>query len=268
MAENNNNRKSKRNFSLEKPVERRFDIEKEVETTTVASTTTAKPTQVKPGTGTQQKPDGNPQKSASKPQGKDDTPTTPTGGNNDGNGYDNGGDGGNSGKSSIKWIVIALIIAAIAACAYFFMNDNKSDEGTDPQTPQVEQNDSTKNDNNANDSIANSDNENEESIAGEGDEATGESEDNSQEQPNNSNEPVSRPSTSANISQPTGNSSVSQGTASTPSPSSASYSSIEQKAKDVWKGVYGNNPDRRKNLGSDYEAVQKLVNEMHRKGLR
>ena len=32
MAENNNNRKSKRNFSLEKPVERRFDIEKEVKT--------------------------------------------------------------------------------------------------------------------------------------------------------------------------------------------------------------------------------------------
>lgn len=260
MAENNNNRKSKRNFSLEKPVERRFDIEKEVETTTVASTTTAKLTQVKPGTGTQQKP-------ASKPQGKDDTPTTPTGGNNDGNGY-NGGDGGNSGKSSIKWIVIALIIAAIAACAYFFMNDNKSDEGTDPQTPQVEQNDSTQNDNNANDSIANSDNENEEGIAREGDEATGESKDNSQDQPNNSNEPVSQPFTSANSSQPTGKSSVSQGTSSTPSPSSGSYSSIEQKAKDVWKGVYGNNPDRRKNLGSDYEAVQKLVNEMHRKGLR
>ena len=264
MAENNNNRKSKRNFSLEKPVERRFDIEKEVETTTVASTTTAKLTQVKPGTGTQQKPDGNPQKPASKPQGKDDTPTTPTGGNNDGNGY-NGGDGGNSGKSSIKWIVIALIIAA---CAYFFMNDNKSDGGTDPQTPQVEQNDSTQNDNNANDSIANSDNENEEGIAREGDEATGESEDNSQDQPNNSNEPVSQPSTSANSSQPTGKSSVSQGTSSTHSPISGTFSSIEQKAKDVWKGVYGNNPDRRKNLGSDYEAVQKLVNEMHRKGLR
>lgn len=261
MAENNNNRKSKRNFSLEKPLERRFDIEKEVETTPVASTTTAKPTQVKPGTGTQQKP-------ASKPQGKDDTPTIPTGGNNDGNGYDNGGDGGNSGKSSIKWIVIALIIAAIAACAYFFMKDNKSDEGIAPQPPQVEQNDSTQNDNNANDSMANSDNENEEGIAGEGDEVTGESEDNSQDQPNNSNEPVSQPSTSDNSSQPTGNSSVSQDTTSTPSPSSASYSSIEQKAKDVWKGVYGNNPDRRKNLGSDYEAVQKLVNEMHRKGLR
>ena len=30
MADNNNNRKSKRNFRLEKPVERRFDIEKEV----------------------------------------------------------------------------------------------------------------------------------------------------------------------------------------------------------------------------------------------
>ena len=29
MADNKNNRKSKRNFSLEKPIERRFDIEKD-----------------------------------------------------------------------------------------------------------------------------------------------------------------------------------------------------------------------------------------------
>lgn len=46
MAENNNKRKSKRNFSLEKPVERRFDIEKEVE---VVSNTPAKPDTEKQG---------------------------------------------------------------------------------------------------------------------------------------------------------------------------------------------------------------------------
>ena len=48
---------------------------------------------------------------------------------------------------------------------------------------------------------------------------------------------------------------------------SSEMGSIEQKAHDVWKGVYGNNPERRRNLGNDYEVVQKRVNEMHRQGL-
>ena len=37
MADNKNNRKSKRNFSLEKPIERRFDIEKDVDDAHVES---------------------------------------------------------------------------------------------------------------------------------------------------------------------------------------------------------------------------------------
>lgn len=248
MVDNNNNRKSKRNFSLEKPIERHFDIEKEVETAPAAPATPAKPTQVKPDTSTQQKSNGTPHKFVSKPQGKDVPPTTPIGDNN-------GGDGGNN---SMKWIVIVLVVAAIAACVYFFMNGNKSKEGPDTQTLQVEQND-----NNSADSIANSDNENKDGITGEDNEATGESEINSQDQSNNSYDPVSQSSTSVNTGQPTRNSAVNQGTTFTQSASSASDSSIEQKARDVWRGVYGNNPDRRKNLGSDYEAVQKLVNEMY-----
>lgn len=251
MADNNNKRKSKRNFSLEKPVERHFDIEKEIDVVSVASATP-----VKPATG-QQKLEVAPQKATSTPQGKEVSPTTPTSGNN-------GGDGGNN---SMKWIVIALIVAAIAACAYFFMSGNKSDEGTDPQILQTEQNDSNQNGSNATDSIADSENEKEEGVAGEGNEAAGEIEENSQDESANVNEPVLQLSTSANNNQHAGISSVSQGTTSVQSTNNASTSSIEQKAKDVWKGVYGNNPDRRRNLGADYEAVQKLVNEMLRQGL-
>lgn len=256
MADNNN-RKSNRNFRLEKPVERRFDIEKEVETVPVAPAAPVKPTQLKPGTGARQKPEAVHQKPASEPQRKDVPPTTPNSGNN----------AGDSGNKPMKWIVIALIIAAIATCAYFLMNGNKSDEGTDPQTPQVEQNDSTQNGNNAADSITLSQNEKEEDIADTVYEAAGESEQNTQDESYNSNVSASQPATSANDNQTAEKPSATQGTSSTQSSNSASDSSVEQKAKDVWKGVYGNNPDRRKNLGADYEAVQKLVNEMHRDNL-
>lgn len=45
-------------------------------------------------------------------------------------------------------------------------------------------------------------------------------------------------------------------------------STIEQMAQDVWDGKYGNNPARRKILGSNYSEVQKRVNEMRNKGIR
>lgn len=43
---------------------------------------------------------------------------------------------------------------------------------------------------------------------------------------------------------------------------------IEKMANDVWRGNYGNNPDRRRNLGARYTEVQSRVNEMRRLGLR
>ena len=42
---------------------------------------------------------------------------------------------------------------------------------------------------------------------------------------------------------------------------------VEQKALEVIRGDFGNNPKRRRKLGSDYEVIQKKVNEMYRKGL-
>lgn len=42
--------------------------------------------------------------------------------------------------------------------------------------------------------------------------------------------------------------------------------SIEQKAKDVIRGNYGNGADRKQALGSEYEAIQSKVNEMYRNG--
>lgn len=49
---------------------------------------------------------------------------------------------------------------------------------------------------------------------------------------------------------------------------STSNSSVEEKAIQVWDGVYGNGTERKSKLGSDYKAVQKRVNEMYRNGYR
>lgn len=49
---------------------------------------------------------------------------------------------------------------------------------------------------------------------------------------------------------------------------STSNSSVEEKAMQVWDGVYGNGTERKSKLGTDYKAVQKRVNEMYRNGYR
>lgn len=48
----------------------------------------------------------------------------------------------------------------------------------------------------------------------------------------------------------------------------SSGNTIEEKAMQVWDGVYGNGVERKSKLGSDYKAVQKRVNEMYRNGYR
>lgn len=45
------------------------------------------------------------------------------------------------------------------------------------------------------------------------------------------------------------------------------FSSLEQKAKNVIRGDYGNGEERKQKLGSQYEEIQAKVNEMYRNGL-
>ena len=58
------------------------------------------------------------------------------------------------------------------------------------------------------------------------------------------------------------------GTSSTTEPTAAEpANSVQETAKDVIRGTYGNGVTRRHKLGSRYKEVQKRVNEMYRKGL-
>lgn len=42
---------------------------------------------------------------------------------------------------------------------------------------------------------------------------------------------------------------------------------LEQKANDVIRGIYGNGQIRKEKLGNEYQTIQDKVNEMYRKGL-
>lgn len=53
---------------------------------------------------------------------------------------------------------------------------------------------------------------------------------------------------------------------SSPSSATVTEGTLEQKAKDVIKGIYGNGADRKRALGSEYDAIQSKVNEMYRNG--
>ena len=58
------------------------------------------------------------------------------------------------------------------------------------------------------------------------------------------------------------------GTSSNTDPTAAEpANSVQETAKDVIRGTYGNGVTRRHRLGSRYEEVQKRVNEMYRQGL-
>lgn len=76
-------------------------------------------------------------------------------------------------------------------------------------------------------------------------------------------------STSSEVSSETGTNAESDNTSAVPTTKSeSSGNSIEEKAMQVWDGVYGNGTERKSKLGSDYKAVQKRVNEMYRNGYR
>ena len=48
---------------------------------------------------------------------------------------------------------------------------------------------------------------------------------------------------------------------------SSSIGSVEAKAKQVIRGIYGNGSVRKQKLGNDYAEIQGKVNEMYRNGL-
>ena len=148
-----------------------------------------------------------------------------------------GGNNGNGSKNKMVAIIAVIVLIVIAFVAYRSCgtNESKVDEFTNTiVSDSTEKADTTSN---------------EEKSAS----------------------PISEQSqsTSSEVSSGTGTNAESDNTSAVPTTKSeSSGKSIEEKAMQVWDGVYGNGTERKSKLGSDYKAVQKRVNEMYRNGYR
>lgn len=148
-----------------------------------------------------------------------------------------GGNNGNGSKNKMVAIIAVIVLIVIAFVAYRSCgtNESKVDEFTNTiVSDSTEKADTTSN---------------EEKSAS----------------------PISEQSqsTSSEVSSGTGTNAESDNTSAVPTTKSeSSENSIEEKAMQVWDGVYGNGTERKSKLGSDYKAVQKRVNEMYRNGYR
>ena len=148
-----------------------------------------------------------------------------------------GGNNGNGSKNKMVAIIAVIVLIVIAFVAYRSCgtNESKVDEFTNTiVSDSTEKADTTSN---------------EEKSAS----------------------PISEQSqsTSSEVSSETGINAESDNTSAVPTTKSeSSGKSIEEKAMQVWDGVYGNGTERKSKLGSDYKAVQKRVNEMYRNGYR
>lgn len=149
------------------------------------------------------------------------------------------GNDGNGGKNKMVAIIAVIVLIVVAFVAYRSCgtNESKVDEFTNTivsDSTEKEKTDTTSN---------------EEKSAS----------------------PISEQSqsTSSEVSSETGTKAESDNASAVPTTKSESLgNSIEEKAMQVWDGVYGNGTERKSKLGSDYKAVQKRVNEMYRNGYR
>lgn len=163
----------------------------------------------------------------------------------------------NSDTSLIKgkWIVAAVAALLIAGGAYYF-SDNGFKEEIEPTTPStlVESQTDKPNDTNATVSISRGQGSNEELSADKKKDGVYGSEGNRSER----NEQQEQKA----MEQPKFDEVV-RGTTMDPPMSS----SIEENAKRVIRGEFGNGQPRKKKLGDKYSEIQNRVNEMYRKGL-
>jgi len=336
MAEDKKKRKSDRHFNLEKPIERFFEIEKDVDSIDVTPTQpeASKPQSAEPiapikGSENIQKQSDTPKveeakkpEDINKPTGspkaedvkKPEENSTP---------YNPEGDASDGKSSKWKWLILAAIVAvAVPSYLFFTGNDdtsstegqivatapeagqtNAGDNAADPNASTGESKnsgivanpdgsgnvDNTEGSGNPSGSdLGSSDNPSETGNARNNSSGSGNVGSSSSEvkesTPQSSDVQSSLKNKAASVSSTasSGRSIVKEGKAETASRRGTSESgnsknsgssvnpvipgSIEQKAFDVIRGIYGNGQVRKDKLGPEYAEIQKLVNEMYRNG--
>jgi hypothetical protein len=143
-------------------------------------------------------------------------------------------------------LMLIVILAVLALGIFWFVNSSENENQAAPvvnEAPAVSNDSETPQTEVASDAV-----QTEQPIA---------TSSSTQEAPTNA-EPVNSTNANTKINK---NSSVSKNNDSS---NSVNQGTIEEKAKQVMDGVFGNGTDRKSALGSEYEAIQAKVNEMYR----
>ena len=207
-----------------------------------------------------------PTQSVAKPEVKVGQPTTKSsisGSQDASSSADEAPSNGGSGKKN--WIIAAIIIIAIVSAGIWYSNNDKGETTNEP----IEQmaSDSTANDADSTQTAQSSGGASTPLVGEQGvsDKSTGSdvvpSRDESAGKAGNSVAAGNQAAQQTKTSVQSNAGSEDASAASTDIPSSA-----REAAKQVWNGKFGNNPQRRRLLGSRYAEIQREVNRMSRAG--
>ena len=267
MAKDDNNKgrqfdldkKSKRSFDLDKGKKRAFDLEKDSKHTfdlAKGDEESLKPQQ--PANAGQQLHGG--AQPGQTQTGSSDTVEAGTG--SSGNNVDSGGSNGK------KWIIVIILIAVIAALAVWLLfgrGGGKDGDGAQPATEQVTGQDAETEDAGKADSTdasmqgaasGNDGQQQGETVPSDDASAQGAAEEPSPAE-SNATPPAETVNQAADSAASVSQSDVTPQLAAT----------LDEQARQVIRGDFGNGEERKQKLGGSYAAIQKRVNEMYREGL-
>ena len=177
-------------------------------------------------------------------------PETPTGGN------------GNEPKSNKKWILLVVAAIVVIACVIGFKQLNLSSNNSDTTTQETSLVDSTIVE--KTDSVQTKDNKSEAENTTAPD---GENEEKSETKESNASPSTSNSSAESKDEKEPAAHSQNTSIQTKTTEESLSTGSVEDEARQVIRGVYGNGSVRKQKLGSRYSEIQSKVNDMYRKGL-
>lgn len=161
-----------------------------------------------------------------------------------------------------KWILLVVAAIVVIACVIGFKQLNHSSDNNDTTTPETSLADSTTVE--KTDSVQTKENQSEADNTTPSD---GENEEKSETKESNASPSTSNSSAETkDVKEPTVHS---QNTSvqTTTTEESLSTGSVEDEARQVIRGVYGNGSVRKQKLGSRYSEIQSKVNDMYRNGL-
>lgn len=168
-----------------------------------------------------------------------------------------------SKKNGKNYLIGAIAVIALLCGGYYLLSDRAESSGENPIVQVTENSNSNKDNNNQAESVDSNNEKSEDSSSDQAEESNPSNSKVSTEKENESvslNEEQASPKTNE-VSSLEAKSSNSNKENSLPS------GSLEQKAKEVIRGNYGNGIERKQKLGEQYTEIQSKVNEMYKKGL-